>query len=610
MNKGIIYLLQPAELVGTNRYKIGCSKTPTLKRCTTGYRCGTRYLCIMECNKPFILEKYIISLFNNKYNKIAGNEYYEIGENTEYALIKLFIDTVYEYIINPNIIYNISNGIIKNKSEDYNNEEIFIIFNLIYLNDKNYFKKYITNAKTNDNYIPSNNIINDFTDDLIDIIFDLNIFKYINEINIDNEFINYIFIENTSQEDEYKCIKLIDYIFPHENIYNATYFDNEYDIENYEYKNRRIDITIDYNDVFKYSDIENIIITNKETEEGYFKFKNNYRENSYNVLYSKEYYGDSQKETLYELIEYNLNNIISNKYNTLITNKLENNRLIDKIFISEYIQKYEIYFNINDIIYQIKENCFKKKINEYKLLPYEYCIRSIQKIRDKPNFGKQDILILDTKSMNCKKFNIDNKIIFYRIGSNFNINQTLNVDIINKLFINVLGEKHTNNYKQFVYKFLNNRDNKNSNLFITNSYDIVSSFRSLVYKLGMSYSYLRPKNRIELHNDLKYIKATINKNKFIRNELLVIEKKTFTLLNEEIIKISNKYNFYNIIILEKIDNNIAKKFNEYIDNNHEELKKEYNNIECINSNTKPDIDQLLYKHELLLNNYLIWCCKS
>ena len=25
MNKGIIYLIQPCELVGTNKYKIGCS---------------------------------------------------------------------------------------------------------------------------------------------------------------------------------------------------------------------------------------------------------------------------------------------------------------------------------------------------------------------------------------------------------------------------------------------------------------------------------------------------------------------------------------------------------------------------------------------------------
>lgn len=35
---GIIYLIQPAELVGTNRYKIGCSKKDDLSRLTTGYK--------------------------------------------------------------------------------------------------------------------------------------------------------------------------------------------------------------------------------------------------------------------------------------------------------------------------------------------------------------------------------------------------------------------------------------------------------------------------------------------------------------------------------------------------------------------------------------------
>mgnify|MGYP006090550431 CR=1 FL=1 len=42
--EGIIYLIQPAELVGTNRYKIGCSKKPNLDRVKKGYKKGTRYL--------------------------------------------------------------------------------------------------------------------------------------------------------------------------------------------------------------------------------------------------------------------------------------------------------------------------------------------------------------------------------------------------------------------------------------------------------------------------------------------------------------------------------------------------------------------------------------
>ena len=64
MTKGIIYLIQPSELVGTNRYKIGCSKDASLNRCINGYKKGTRYITIMECINPLLLEKNIKNEFN------------------------------------------------------------------------------------------------------------------------------------------------------------------------------------------------------------------------------------------------------------------------------------------------------------------------------------------------------------------------------------------------------------------------------------------------------------------------------------------------------------------------------------------------------------------
>ena len=35
---GIIYLIQPKELIGTNRYKIGCSKKDDNSRLKNGYK--------------------------------------------------------------------------------------------------------------------------------------------------------------------------------------------------------------------------------------------------------------------------------------------------------------------------------------------------------------------------------------------------------------------------------------------------------------------------------------------------------------------------------------------------------------------------------------------
>lgn len=92
--KGCIYLVQPKELVGTERYKIGCSEKNNLERCRKGYRKGTRYICIMECENPFLLEKHILSYFHQKFKLVAGNEFFE---GTETEILDGFIEKIQEY---------------------------------------------------------------------------------------------------------------------------------------------------------------------------------------------------------------------------------------------------------------------------------------------------------------------------------------------------------------------------------------------------------------------------------------------------------------------------------------------------------------------------------
>lgn len=94
MSRGQIYLLQPTELVGTLRYKIGMSHNPSLDRCRNGYKTGSRYLAIMECIDPLTLEKNIKKVFNEKFKLIAGNEYFEGNED---EILETFINLVMEY---------------------------------------------------------------------------------------------------------------------------------------------------------------------------------------------------------------------------------------------------------------------------------------------------------------------------------------------------------------------------------------------------------------------------------------------------------------------------------------------------------------------------------
>lgn len=76
MNEGIIYLIQPSYLIGTNRYKIGCSGKATTNRINS-YNEGTKTIMVMNCDNPFVVEKKLIQKFNEKFKLISGKEYFE-----------------------------------------------------------------------------------------------------------------------------------------------------------------------------------------------------------------------------------------------------------------------------------------------------------------------------------------------------------------------------------------------------------------------------------------------------------------------------------------------------------------------------------------------------
>jgi len=94
--KGTIYLIQPAELVGTKRYKIGCSAKNDLDRCKKGYKKGTRFMDIRECDYPFVLEQEVKNVFNSKFILIAGKEYFE---GNEADIKKEFNDVVSKFTL-------------------------------------------------------------------------------------------------------------------------------------------------------------------------------------------------------------------------------------------------------------------------------------------------------------------------------------------------------------------------------------------------------------------------------------------------------------------------------------------------------------------------------
>jgi len=79
--KGLLYLIQPAELVGTSRYKVGYSKNNDLNKFRKDYKKGSRFLDIYEYDYSPLLVREIRNNFNNKFKLVAGRTYYEGNEN-------------------------------------------------------------------------------------------------------------------------------------------------------------------------------------------------------------------------------------------------------------------------------------------------------------------------------------------------------------------------------------------------------------------------------------------------------------------------------------------------------------------------------------------------
>jgi hypothetical protein len=96
-SKGIVYLLQPAELVGTNRYKVGCSGKADLSR-VKAYKTGSRYMYIMECDNPFHVENILKKHFQEKFHLIAGQEFFE-GDELE--MRRTFLHIINEIEFQP-----------------------------------------------------------------------------------------------------------------------------------------------------------------------------------------------------------------------------------------------------------------------------------------------------------------------------------------------------------------------------------------------------------------------------------------------------------------------------------------------------------------------------
>lgn len=110
---GYIYLLQPAELVGTDRYKIGISSKGNLNRLRS-YGNGTRYMFFIECDDFFRIENRLKKAFNDckDIKCIKGKEYFQGDQE---VILKIFFKIVYDDKIKDLIGSDAENKVCSNK---------------------------------------------------------------------------------------------------------------------------------------------------------------------------------------------------------------------------------------------------------------------------------------------------------------------------------------------------------------------------------------------------------------------------------------------------------------------------------------------------------------
>lgn len=89
-NVGLVYLIQPEELLGTNRYKVGCSTKPNISRLKS-YKQYSHLLCAYKCTNPFETETRLKAVFAANFSLVAGNEYFQ---GNEHDLTQAFFSVV------------------------------------------------------------------------------------------------------------------------------------------------------------------------------------------------------------------------------------------------------------------------------------------------------------------------------------------------------------------------------------------------------------------------------------------------------------------------------------------------------------------------------------
>ena len=333
-----------------------------------------------------------------------------------------------------------------------------------------------------------------------------------------------------------------------------------------------------YEDLVKYTDIKNIIITNSKTKEGFIKFQ----KDSWIQLYDRysTSYNDKTMEHLEGFIQIQTND-----------------------------NKYEIKFDIATIIKDILTKCLMPNCKEYILQNHEYFILTntehkcalldsqLLNILDYTNDIAKDKILCSSSTRDIKFRSFD--------LTNVNI---LIVEKILKEFIN--NNNIYNEYKRFCY---NTIVIQKESLIFYDKYGILTSIlRDLLEILGVCgnsntqpYYIYYDDYLVNKKHYKKLFKICLPKLVLIHFEEYT-KTKTTKIIHLGIKNIIVYNNNYGKIQIDKLDNCIINLISDIIEVINKDILDK--NLYITETYIKKNIDNIFYKSELLLINFLKWCC--
>ena len=447
MNNGIIYLIQPAELVSTNRYKIGCSSSPDLKRCNNGYKKGTRYICIMECNYPFQLESKIKCEFNKIFKLIAGKEFFEGDEK---IMIEHFITIVTKH--HKQEIFIDKKTIIKKETID--NKELYIYSESNSENDSNSDSE--SNSENDSNSDSDSDLECDLEIDTYDEFLKISNISKIVITDLINKYgylkfndTNSTWAEITDTESLYGWLKHNNNHFKINEL-NYDKIINDICLKCYDEKFEKYKLK--YNEYFIHANNRKYYIINTKNF-NYTEYDNNINVLTYNDKGSRSLYLNNFENINIDIIDNILNSLINDKNILALYKKICYNVLVEEIediiFYDYSIDIHLLYIWLKDLLYTITpfyETIIYTYSFEYPNIDY---IKVIKK-------NKPKIVIIF-----CNLITTEKQI-------NYIINKIKKLGIKN-IYI-CIKNKNMYNYKKY-YKWLNSNKTTIKNNITCNNTD-------------------------------------------------------------------------------------------------------------------------------------------